>query len=83
MVNDQLFSAASGVRRFLLEMPEVSDGGPVRVKRVGLTINPALPVYPDQRTSSDPTAWSGLCHKATLACLFDHIVRAGEQRPAA
>ena len=33
MVNDQLFSAVSGVRRFLLEMPEVSDVGPFRVLR--------------------------------------------------
>src|SRR6202022_3580032 len=48
---------------------------------VGLTLRPSLPVYPDQRTSSDRPNWSGSCQQRThaaqqTASLFDHFVGA-------
>jgi hypothetical protein len=36
--------------------------GPPWVKRVGLTVGQPLPVYPEQRTSSDWPDWSVSCH---------------------
>jgi hypothetical protein len=38
---------------------------PMRVIRVVLTVGQPLPVYPDQRTSSDRRGWSGSCQSAT------------------
>lgn len=35
--------------------------------RAVLTLNQPLPVYPDQRTSTDPPSWSGWCHKRKSA----------------
>jgi hypothetical protein len=37
------------------------------VNRVVLTASQPLPVYPDQRTSSDRPGMSGWCHKQTHA----------------
>jgi hypothetical protein len=34
---------------------------PLRVKRVGFTRRPSLPVYPEQRTSRDRPGWSVSC----------------------
>ena len=42
-------------------------GCPLRVKSAVLAINPPLPIYPDQRTSSDRSSWSGSCHFRTSA----------------
>jgi hypothetical protein len=46
---------------------------------------PALPVYPDRRTSPDRPDWSGSCQQEThaaqqIASLFDRLVGAGLQR---
>jgi hypothetical protein len=50
------------------------------VKSVVLTVCQPLPVYPDQRTSTDLPGWSGSCQEETLARLFDQLVGAREQR---
>ena len=36
------------------------------VIRVGLTLSPLLPVYPNERTSRDRPGWSVLCHRQTM-----------------
>ena len=56
---------------------------PSRVNRVVLTVRCSLPVYPDERTSSEPVGMSQRCHKPThapqqIAFLFYHFVRATE-----
>jgi|SRR5664279_4476408 hypothetical protein len=50
-----------------------------------LTAGRTLPVYPEQRTSSDRPGWSGSCQEEThapqqIAFLFDHLIGTGEQR---
>src|SRR5207244_1653128 len=42
-------------------------------------IGQPLPVYPEQRTSSDRPGWSVSCHQRT-SLLFDHLVGARQQR---
>ena len=58
----------------------ISDGNqdscPIWVKRVVLTVTQPVPVFPDQRTSSDKLGWSVSCHKPTLC-----IARARSTRP--
>jgi hypothetical protein len=55
---------------------------PFRVKSVGLTVNPALPVHPEQRTSSGrpvrlvPRAEASK-HEQTLRWLFESPHRRG------
>jgi hypothetical protein len=41
-------------------------GKSFRVNRAGLTLCQPLPVYPDQRTSSDRSGWSGSCQNRTF-----------------
>ena len=37
--------------------------GPLRVNRVTVAVRHSLPVYPDQRTSTDRPSWSVPCHE--------------------
>jgi hypothetical protein len=45
------------------------------VKNAVLTVILPLPVYPEQRKSSDRRSWSGWCHEETS----DELVGAAEQ----
>jgi len=56
-----------------------------RVNRAVLTLGRPLPVYPGKQTISEPVGASQKCHLRTDAPqqidpLFDHLVRAAEQR---
>src|SRR5580700_6414884 len=62
----------------------MSTDCPLRVKSYVLTLGPPLPLYPDQRTSSYRSCWSGSCQQETHApqqfnSLFNHLVGPGEQ----
>ena len=43
-----------------------NTSGPRWVIRVGLTLSPLLPVYPNERTSRDRPGWSVLCQKGLM-----------------
>jgi hypothetical protein len=60
----------------------MSVSGPIRVV---LTAHPTLPVYPNERTSSEAVGMAQICQKRIHAAqqkrsLIDHLVSAGEQR---
>src|SRR5216684_8675867 len=52
---------------------------PSRVNRVVLTVRCSLPVYPDERTSSEPVGMSQRCHKRKST----NLIRLPRQRAKA
>jgi hypothetical protein len=71
LLTRQLVSIARLLDHYLLRL--------LWVIRVVLTARPSLPVYPDERTSSEPVGMSERCHERKWPTSFDHLVGAGEQ----
>jgi hypothetical protein len=59
------FSTPEGVR-LRLRGRDLKGRWPLRVKSDVLTVSRLLPVYPDQRTFSEPIGMSQRCHLQTI-----------------
>ena len=77
MVNDQLFLDISRVRRFLSEMPEVSDGGLFRVKSRTLGVSSSGVGFSPHSIGAIGKREGCLCHRAFQleGCKASHEVR--------